>query len=127
MADVASVSAASVIAASVGAGSVIFSAGASVTTLAGICNAGFVTAVFSSHMKLLGVVQDVDESPILLKVAQSPLSEGCPAAQSRAGEPLFPFQEKPLLPNGCRSVKISAKPKAGGRNLAIFSDRAIIV
>jgi hypothetical protein len=60
-------------------------------------------------------VQDVDESPILLKVAQSPLSEGCPKAQSRDGAPLFPFQENPLLPNGCRSVKMLANPKAVGR------------
>ena len=106
--------AAAVVATSVGAGSVIGSVGASVTTIAGVWGAGFVTAVFSSHMKLLGEVQDVDESPILLKVAQSPLSEGCPAAQSRAGAPPFPFHENPLLPDGCRSVKILAKPKAAG-------------
>jgi len=93
---------------------VIGSVGASVTTIAGVWGAGFVTtaAVFSSHMKLLGVVQDVDESPILLKVTQSPLSEGCPEAQSRAVAPPFPFQENPLLPDGCRSVKMLPKPKA---------------
>jgi len=108
--------AAAVVAASVGAGSVIGSVGASVTTIAGVWGAGFVSAAagFSSHIKLLGVVQDVDESPILLKVAQSPLSEGCPEAQSRTGAPPFPFHENPLLPNGCRSVKMLAKPKSDG-------------
>jgi hypothetical protein len=84
--------------------------------MAGVLSAGFVIAAagFTSHMKLLGVVQDVDESPILLKVAQPPLSEGCPAAHSRAGAPPFPFQENPLLPDGCRSVKMLAKPRAAG-------------
>ena len=65
-------------------------------------------------MKLLGVVQDVDESPILLKVAQSPFSDGCPEAQSRAVASLFPFHENPLLLDGCRSVKMLAKPRAAG-------------
>jgi hypothetical protein len=63
-------------------------------------------------MKLIGASHGTDLSPILLKLVQSPISDGNPLAQFRACAPDIPFQEKPPSPNCCRPVRIEENPKA---------------
>jgi hypothetical protein len=63
-------------------------------------------------MKLIGASHGTDLSPILLKLVQSPISDGNPLAQFRACAPDIPFQEKPPSPKSCRPVRIEENPKA---------------
>jgi hypothetical protein len=65
-----------------------------------------------SHMYWLGESQGIEERPILLNVAQSPISDGFPEYQSRLNALEIPSQEKPPCPKDCRLVRIGANPSA---------------
>lgn len=73
-------------------------------------------------MKLLGVSQGTDLSPNLLKLVQSPISDGNPVAQSNPSAVEMPFQEKPPSPKGWRPVKIEENPRAVSINQIYYQN-----